>query len=246
MDNRQEMISSLLRAVSELELFHDDPEDVAPQFVSWVATVGDAFSAAGMVSDAEVWARATGRISFTAYSSAFVAHVKSMKALLLAIFHRIGGVDPAGELIDPSISEELPPYVQRVAVQANGAYEYGWYDASAVMVRKLVESLIIECFESAGLADRVKDQSGNYLTLSDLIDAVKAEPSWHTSRNAKKALPRLREIKELGDLAAHSRRFVANKQDLDKFAKDLRLVVQELAYISSQKRATTHPEQSAR
>ena len=41
--------------------------------------------------------------------------------------------------------------------------------------------------------------------------------------------------KDLSDKAAHSRRFVANRADSDTFAKDLRTVVQELAYIFSSK-----------
>jgi hypothetical protein len=147
-----------------------------------------------------------------------------MKALLLAIFHRIGGVQPEGELLDTTITRELPSYIQRVATQAEGAYQYGWYDASAVMLRKLVESLIIECFESANVEASVKDQAGNYRPLGELIDAFKKETSWNTSRNVRAALPRLSAIKELGDLAAHARRFVATKQDLSKFIKDLRLV----------------------
>jgi hypothetical protein len=236
-DNRQEMISSLLRGVGELEVFHDDPEEVAPQFMSWVANVGDTLAVACLTSDAEAWSRAAARIEFTPHSSSFVAHIKSMKALLLAIFHRIGGVQPEGELLDTTITHELPSYIQRVAAQADGAYQYGWYDASAVMLRKLVESVIIECFESANLESSIKDQAGNYRRLGELVDAFKNETSWNTSRNVRVALPRLSAIKELGDLAAHSRRFVATKQDLSKFIKDLRLVVQELAYIATQNRA---------
>ena len=234
MDNRQEMISSLLRGVGELEVFHDDPEEVAPQFMSWVANVGDTLAVAGLISDAEAWSRAAARIEFTPYSSSFVAHIKSMKALLLAIFHRIGGVEPEGELLDTTITHELPSYIQRVAAQADGAYRYGWYDASLVMLRKLVEALIIECFESANLESSVKDQAGNYRPLGELMFAFKNETTWNTSRNVRSAMPRL---KALGDSAAHSPRFVATKQDLSKFIKDLRLVVQELAYIAMQNRA---------
>ena len=34
-------------------------------------------------------------------------------------------------------------YIEKVSNQINGAYENGWYDACAVMLRRLVETLII-------------------------------------------------------------------------------------------------------
>ena len=43
-------------------------------------------------------------------------------------------------------------YIERVANQVNGAYENGWYDACAVMIRRLLETLIIEAFEKHNIA----------------------------------------------------------------------------------------------
>ena len=36
-------------------------------------------------------------------------------------------------------------YIEKVTHQINGAYTNGWYDTSAVMIRRLIETLIIEC-----------------------------------------------------------------------------------------------------
>ena len=38
-------------------------------------------------------------------------------------------------------------YIERVVFQINGCYEKGWFDGCAVMMRRLIETLIIECFE---------------------------------------------------------------------------------------------------
>src|SRR5450432_494030 len=43
-------------------------------------------------------------------------------------------------------------YIERVANQINGTYENGWYDGCAVMIRRLIETLIIEAFERHNLA----------------------------------------------------------------------------------------------
>jgi len=232
-ESREEMVRELLAGLAAIERFDEDPSEVAGQFMSWVNTVAEALRAAGMTSEESMWNSAGENIKFTSDSPAFVMHMKMMKAVLLGIYHRIGGSEAASDLIDPELVDGTRAYVQKVAIQANGCYERGWYDACAVMLRKLIETLIIECFEAVGKESGAKNQSGEYLQLGDLISAFLAETSWHVSRNTKGALPRLREVKELGDLAAHSRRFVANQRDIDKFAKDLRTVVQELAYIIS-------------
>lgn len=120
-------------------------------------------------------------------------------------------------------------YIERVANQANGAYEHGWYDACAVMIRRLLETLIVEAFEHHGIADKIKNASGDLLYLRDLIDQCLKEPSWNLSRNCKSAMPKL---KDVGDKSAHSRRFNAHKSDIEPLLADLRLVVQELIYLA--------------
>jgi hypothetical protein len=234
-ESREEMVRELLAGMAEIETFHDEPHNVARQFISWVSAVETALGAAGMDVEQSTWKAASENIRFTEDSSAFVMHMKAMKAVLLGIYHRIGGSEASSEFLDPQLIDGTKTYVLKVLAQANGCYERGWYDASAVMLRKMIETLIIECFEAVGKESQAKNASGEYFQLGDLISAFLAEPSWHVSRNTRNSLPRLHEIKELGDKAAHSRRFVANRGDIDKFAKDLRTVVQELAYIVSAK-----------
>ena len=48
----------------------------------------------------------------------------------------------------------------------------------------------------------------------------------------EKALPKL---KEIGDQSAHSRRFVAHREDIDKVQGDFRTVIQELVYLAGLK-----------
>lgn len=129
-------------------------------------------------------------------------------------------------------------YFSSVAVQANGCYEHGWYDAAAVMVRKLIESLIVETYEGKGQAGRIKSATGDFLMLGDLIDRILAEPSWNLSRETKVVLPK---IKALGDRAAHNRRFVARKPDVDAIVPGLRVAVDDLLHLSGlrERRSTT-------
>lgn len=123
-------------------------------------------------------------------------------------------------------------YIVRISNQINGAYENGWYDACAVMLRRLIETLIIEAFEHYKIASKIQNGNGDFLYLRDLIDKTLAEPSWNLGRNAKQALPKL---KDIGDKSAHSRRYIAQRGDLQPLLGDIRAVVQELLFIANLK-----------
>jgi len=124
-------------------------------------------------------------------------------------------------------------YIERVVDQINGCYEKGWFDGCAVMMRRLLETLIIETFEAHKLAQKIKDaRTGDFLYLSDLISKALQEPLWNLGRNTKRALPSL---KSLGDQSAHSRRYNAHREDIDKLTTDFRTVCQEFVYLAKLK-----------
>lgn len=124
-------------------------------------------------------------------------------------------------------------YIEKVSNQINGAYENGWYDACAVMLRRLIETLIIETFEHHKIADKIQNAHGDFFYLRDLIDRTLAEKTWNLSRNTKQALPKL---KDVGDKSAHNRRYVAQRGDIQPLITDIRAVVQELTYVSGLKK----------
>ncbi len=121
-------------------------------------------------------------------------------------------------------------YIEKLSHQINGSYENGWYDGCAVMIRRLIETLIIECFESKKISHKIKNGTDDFVYLSDLITATLSEGSWNIGRNAKKSL---KALKDIGDKSAHSRRFIAQRRDIDKVMADIRNVVQELVCLAS-------------
>jgi hypothetical protein len=100
------------------------------------------------------------------------------------------------------------------------------------MVRRLVETLIIEVFEHHSIAHKIQDSNGDFLLLNDLINLTLSDPTWNLTRNTKRGLPKL---KSVGDLSAHSRRYNAHRQDIEKIIDDLRVVVQEMVYLAGLK-----------
>lgn len=118
-------------------------------------------------------------------------------------------------------------YLTTVARQMNGCFASGWYDACAVMMRRLVEIAIIEAFEHHAIADRIKDGDGNYRQLSELVVTALAEKSWALSRNSKKYLPQLR---DLGHRSAHGRYYHAQRDDIERVREGFRVVVEEFLH----------------
>lgn len=127
-------------------------------------------------------------------------------------------------------------YIESVCAQLNGCFQYQFYDAASVMLRRLIETLIIEGYEARLRPHEIRDANGEYVTLKHLIDrAIDKSPTTGLSlgRDAKKALE---QIKALGDRAAHNRRFVAHANDLTSIQSGVRVTVQELIAIADLQR----------
>jgi hypothetical protein len=230
MNNKQVMIEKLLESISSFDDFHEPPEQVARQFASWLTQVSSALEGAGMDLEGRTWNQSLENVRFSEEDSSLYSQMNTSKAILIGMLERVSGGQPSSELFPISIVEGTPDYIQTIAIQANGCYERGWYDCSAVMMRRLIETLIIECFEKKGIESKIKNVDGNYYFLGDLIPRFLTE-TWNVSRNTKNSLPKLKDVKELGDMAAHSRRFLATKSDIDKYSKDFRIVLQELVFL---------------
>lgn len=125
------------------------------------------------------------------------------------------------------LSQARRGYLVTVGRQMNGCFSQGWYDASAVMMRKLLEITVIEAFEAKGLSPKIKNASGEYVQLSDLVNLALSEPSWTLSRNCKRALPTLRDA---GHNSAHGRYYHARREDLEALRPGCRIVVEEFLH----------------
>lgn len=120
-------------------------------------------------------------------------------------------------------------YIERVVVQINGSYDCGLYDCCAVMCRRLLETLIIEVYETAKLVSSIKDEDGNFFMLAGLLEVFENDKTFSLSRNGRQGL---HDFKKLGDLSAHNRRFNARREDIDRIRDGLRISSEELLHIA--------------
>ena len=125
------------------------------------------------------------------------------------------------------LSETKRSYLVTICRQMNGSFSSGWYDACAVMMRRLLEVSIIEAFENNSLAGKIKNPDGNYFDLSDLIKHALKETSWNLSRNTRRFLPQLRDT---GHMSAHGRYYCARKPDIEKICQGCRVVIEEFLH----------------
>jgi hypothetical protein len=122
-------------------------------------------------------------------------------------------------------------YLVAVGRQMNSGYTAGWYDSCAVMMRRLLESAIIEAFEAQNIDTKIKDPtSGDFFQLTGLINAAISETSWNLPRSVKRQLPNLR---ELGHTSAHNRYYLAKKDDIDKFTMAYREAVEAFLHLAN-------------
>ncbi len=135
---------------------------------------------------------------------------------------------PFDSLFPLELFENTRDYLTKIAKELTSCYELRFYDASLILIRKLLEILLIESFERYNRESDIKDGNGEFLYLEKLITKFTQASYWNLSRNTKRSLP---QIKRLADICVHNRRFIAKKSDIDKIQSDLRVVLEEILHI---------------
>lgn len=118
-------------------------------------------------------------------------------------------------------------FLEKLANQINLSFEHGAYDGCAMLMRRLVEILLILAFRKLDVESQILDADGNYIELKQMIGKAIALPQMALSKTAKHHLP---ELRELGNLSAHSVEYICRKTDIANRALEYRVTVEELAY----------------
>jgi hypothetical protein len=141
-------------------------------------------------------------------------------------------MDHASGYLPEAIWKNTRGYIEGVCRELNSSFHHAYYNAAAVMLRRLLETLVIEAYEHLGRENEIKDGGGNYLMLGDLAERASGENGHkgiNLGRDSKKAL---KDARNIGNWSAHARRFLAHAGDLTKFQDGIRFLVQELIHIS--------------
>lgn len=146
--------------------------------------------------------------------------------------------DAVVEVEDHVLPEEMVkgtrPYIEKLAHQINGCYEYKFYDGSAVLMRRLLESLLIEAFAKAGFDNEIRGNNGEYKMLADIINTAKSRHYIKLARGSDQICDN---VKYVGDRSAHSRTYVSTQKDVQDLIPTFRTIIAELLHL-----AEIHPK----
>ncbi len=116
-------------------------------------------------------------------------------------------------------------YVEKVMGQVNRSFQCECFDACGVMIRRLLETLIIEVFEKKGIANQIKGSDNNYLMFTELVNKLISTPETPVSRTTRTELPKIAKVL---NNCAHNRFFNISAPRLKGHQTDIEIAVTEL------------------
>ena len=94
--------------------------------------------------------------SFQDYTVALVSELKAISPP--SYVPPNDGAKPKTEMVlARSLVSNTRGYIERVVAQINGTYENGWYDGCAVMMRRLLETLIATVYKGNIIKNLIMD-----------------------------------------------------------------------------------------
>ncbi len=119
-------------------------------------------------------------------------------------------------------------YLERMVSQINACYDGNFFDACAVLCRRLMESLILEVYIRRGRHAEIQ-QDGIFLGLDRLIGIICADRGMALNRNTHRIMV---DMKQVGDTAAHDRVYITQQRDIDDLKIRYRRMIDELLNLA--------------
>ena len=149
-----------------------------------------------------------------------------LKSEVETAFNKISSLN--AEFLPLEIVTGTRGYVVQVAKQINGCYRSDCLDACGVMIRRLLETLIVEVYEKKGLAAEIRDTSGNYHMFTDLVNKLVSSNKIALGRTTRKELPTIATVL---NNCAHNRTFNITKPQLVQYQATIVIACQELVGV---------------
>ena len=131
-------------------------------------------------------------------------------------------IDSNSELLDESKFCGKRGYLDKLICQINHTYANNCYDATAVLLRRLFEVLLVLSYQELDIDDEIKDTNGNgYIMLEGIVK--------NAVNNQKLKLSRVKNsfdsFRELGNYSAHSITYNSSKKDIDDIKMKYRVML---------------------
>ena len=135
-------------------------------------------------------------------------------------------VNQNGSVLPNELFNTLPSNVQSLCKQINASYENNLYDCTAVIMRRLFESLLVLSYQRAGIEADI--MNGNcHVTLDKMIKNAEQNRTLALSSNTKKEMAL---FKDLGNYSAHKIWYNCTQGDIKPYILKYRAIIEELLY----------------
>lgn len=158
--------------------------------------------------------------------------IEFVPAVLQSLEKNIGGlwlgsttIESDSDLLDETKFCGYRGYLDRLIQQINHSYTNNCYDATAVLLRRLFEVLLVLSYQNLGIDSEIRDASGNgYIMLEGIVRNAKANRTLNLSR-IKNEFDTFRMV---GNFSAHNITYTAGKKDIDDIKLSYRVMLEEL------------------
>lgn len=140
-------------------------------------------------------------------------------------------IESNNEFLDENLFSVGRTYLLKLVQQVNCSYKSNLFDATAVLIRRIFEILLIKTYENYSIENEIK-KDGQYVILEKIVDNAINNRTLNLSRSKNE----LHNIRNIGNWAAHKIEYNTNKNDLDKIKESYRAITEELLYKSGLKK----------
>lgn len=138
-------------------------------------------------------------------------------------------INSNSELIEEAKFCRKRTYLDRLIKQINFTYANNCFDASAVIMRRLFEVLLVLSYQKNGIEVAITNSQGNHLMLEGIVkDAIQNKILNISSRVCKN----FDSFREVGNNSAHSITYTAGQKDINDIKINYRVMMEELYNIA--------------
>lgn len=135
-------------------------------------------------------------------------------------------VEQAGTILPEALFSGLHSNIQLICKQINASYEKNLFDCTAVMMRRLLESLLVLAYQKAGIENEISN-GNNHVPLDKIIKNAEQNSTLMLSSNTKKDMAL---FKDLGNYSAHKIWYNCTQGDIKPHILKYRVIIEELMY----------------
>lgn len=137
-----------------------------------------------------------------------------------------------GTVLPNDLFSSLPTNIQSLFKQINASYENNLFDCTAVIMRRLLESLLVLSYQKAGIESEI--MNGTYhMTLDKIIKNAEQNSILALSAGTKKDMAL---FKDLGNYSAHKIWYNCTQGDIKPHILKYRAIIEELLYKTGMKK----------